>query len=142
MFRGKMLVAALIGASLVFGTANQAQAKPIPLNKKVEQRIEKELKKVAQGNEGDADVEGSFDPKTGWVKGSGWILHRHKIGSHPSIHRDGLKVKVRHVPLYAYSVKNEFSFKYNVVTGEGDAKLDLGRGVKVKLSELFGFLAD
>ncbi len=99
--------------------------KPIDLkNQNCGKEVEKELKRMAQGNEGDAGLDAlTFDPKTGEVRGEGWVQHKH-------VWRYTVLGARQHQTVYDWTWRG--SFKFNVFTGEGRGTFDVGRGVKVK----------
>jgi hypothetical protein len=105
-----------------------ADAAPIDRTNSPEAReIERVVKKrYVQGNAGEAHVERlTFDPATGRVEFKLYIRHRHRVR--------GINV---------YECRQHAEAWYNVRTSEGDVTLHLGRGVRVRASDIVRIIAN
>lgn len=92
---------------------------------RVADAVEDKLSALAQGNESSASVDSlSVDLNTGDVSGSFTVRHRHVWKKY------GQTVVV-------YDDKMHGDFRYNVYSGEIRGDLDLGRGAKVSLHDLY-----
>lgn len=92
------------------------------------------LRKFAQGNEKSAGwKELSLNTSTGEIRGKAYIRSRHVVKVR--IPLDGKKKVV----VYDWTVKG--SFRGNIKTGDGDGKIDFGRGIRVSVRDIIRILS-